>query len=222
MNEVSIPEPSASGSERTAVVLTCAEVREALSQYDAGVLGPAHAKDIEAHLRGCSGCARELEVLRSEDEMLSEALSTLRPDASFRARVARACLDLQVHAENVANTIPQRGWKIFRYALALLSVGYFVALSLYLSPPPVEDFSGQGVLQGERTSLFWVNLPIYLLALFLLLGSRLVAGVERWISGKLGGHPDLGPSRLEVLTLEVLGICGVVAASLFHYLYLAH
>lgn len=206
---------------KAAVALSCREVCERLSQFTAGALDPLQALDVEAHLGRCAACAQELRAMQSEDELLSEALSPLRPDASFRARVANACLQIHRHAEDMANSLPPRGWKIFRYSFALLSVLYFVGLSLWVYPAPPVDTAGVEAIEDASLSLFWVNLTIYGLALFLLLGSRVVTSLEGWIAGRLEGYPLHGPSRLEVLTLEALGVCGVVAAAVFHFLFLA-
>ena len=214
-----LPAPAAPES-RAAVALSCQEVKDQLSRYTSGTLDAALERDMDAHLEGCDACARELIAYRQEDELLTEALADLKPTESFRARVSLMA-EIQRQAEQMAESIPQRGWTIFRWIFALLAVGCFLYVSLVVKPPPPppEQFTGAGVVQSEVVALYWVNATIFSLALFLLLGSRLVAKVESWASAKLGGRLDTGPSRLEILTLEALGLCGVVAASVFHFMY---
>ncbi|MCW8131178.1 MAG: zf-HC2 domain-containing protein [Planctomycetota bacterium] len=198
-----------------AVALSCAESRELLSQYAAGSLESGLTDLVDRHLEGCDACARELIAMRKEDDLLTEALSDLKPNASFRARVSDLCEQVHRSAEGIANSIPQRSWTAFRWTFAALSVAIFAGLSLIKPPQPeaLNIVGAESIASADRTYFFWINASIFALALFLLLGSTLVSRLEGWIGRKVGHANERGASRLEVLTLEAMGICGVLAAS---------
>lgn len=212
------------GPDGTVVELSCLEVRELLGQYANSALPEELALDVERHLERCGACFAELKAMRAEDELLSDALGDLRPDPSLRAKVARACGEVHRRAEEVANSLPERGWAIFRWGLALLAVCHFVFLSFILKEPLKPDPAGApdsfAALVQSQSLYEWLNWTLFLLALFLLIGGRLVASFESWLSSRLGKRPDPGPTRLGVLVLETLGILGVLATSLAHYLTL--
>ncbi|MBI3831368.1 MAG: zf-HC2 domain-containing protein [Planctomycetes bacterium] len=210
------PETRSSGRIKSGLPITCADVREVLSQYAAGSLSSETTSNLDAHLETCDTCARELIAMRQEDELLSDALSELRPNASFRAKVSNLCTEVHKHAEGLANSIPMRGWAIFRWGFALVGLAVFLGVSIW-SMPQAEALNVPGaetVAAADRSFFFWINGSVFAMALFLLLGSNLVNHLENWLAAKIGNRPERGASRLEVLTLEAMGICGVVAASL--------
>lgn len=216
--EVRLPVPAAAPGP-SAVVLTCAEVHELLSRYTGGMLNTQQERAVDAHLETCAACARELRSLRQEDTLLAEALAGLKPTESFRARVSLMA-EIRRQAEAMADSLPQRGWTIFRWLFAAGAGLYFVLVAHYFNEPAMpETFTGNVLPEGGYAQLPWVNLTIFALAIFLLLGSRQVAKVESYLSARLGGRLDTGPSRLEILTLEALGLCGIIAAGVFHLLY---
>lgn len=197
------------------MALSCAESRELLSQYAAGSLDTRLTDLLDTHLEGCDACARELIAMRKEDDLLTDALSDLKPNASFRARVSDLCEHVHQSAEGIANSIPQRSWTAFRWTFAALSMAIFTALSL-VKPPQPEALNipgAESIASADRTYFFWINASIFALALFLLLGSTLVNQLENWIGRMIGHASERSASRLEVLTLEAMGICGVLAAS---------
>lgn len=199
-----------------AVTLSCVETRELLSQYAAGSLDAGLSDLVDAHMEKCDPCARELIALRREDDLLTEALSDLKPNASFRARVSDLCEHVHQSAEGLANSIPQRSWTAFRWAFAALAVCVFVAITIWKSPrqPEAMQIPGaENIAAADQSFFFWINASIFALALFLLLGGTLVNRVENWVSDKIGQQSQRNASRLEVLTLEAMGICGVLAAS---------
>ncbi len=232
------------GGGEAAVTLSCAQIREQLSQYANDALASDVTACIDAHLESCDDCSIELGMLRAEDDLLTDALSDIRPDPSFRAKVGQVCTEALKHAERVANSLPEKGWAIFRWSLATLAVTHFLLLSLLLEPPgSIPDPVGYEFIQGTsdlsaaegvgewlsiffwnvveaRAATYWINLCLFLLALFLLIGGRLLATLERWLARKIGGAQNPGPSRLAVLALEALGICGVIATSLSYYVHL--
>ena len=229
--------------EDASIVLSCGQVGEMLSQYANDALSMELATSIDTHLEGCEACSCELGMLRAEDELLVEAVSDIRPDPSFRAKVGQVCSEAIRHAEWVANSLPERGWALFRWGLATLAVVHFIVLSLLLEPPTTQgalsdlemfgldsnsssnlsywDWISEMVWQvvEARPSTYWINVFLFLLALFLLIGGRLVATFERWLARRIGEH-NPGPSRLAVLTLETLGVGGVVATSVFYFIQL--
>ncbi|MCZ7647393.1 MAG: hypothetical protein M5U26_19410 [Planctomycetota bacterium] len=209
---------SPDGGEGTGLALTTEEVLDLLPSYVEGTL-PSHlTAEIESHVARSPVCAAELKKLRAEEDLLVEALSELRPDPGLRAKVAAACEDVHRRAERVANTLPERTWAAFRWTFGLLSVAVFTGISLVLSPAsPTEELFDFGQAMGQVLPLFWINITLFMLSLFLLIGGRLVAALEARLSGRT--H-DPAPSRLEVLTLEALGVLGLLATTVFHYMYL--
>lgn len=217
---LAVPDTRSSGRIKSGLPLTCDDVREVLSQYVAGTLSPETTAILDAHLETCDACARVLISMRQEDELLSDALSELRPNASFRAKVSNLCTEVHKHAEGLANSIPTRGWAIFRWSFAVVGLAVFLGVSVW-SMPQSEALNVPGadpVAAADRSFFFWINGSVFAMALFLLLGSNLVNRIENWVASKIGNRPERGASRLEVLTLEAMGICGVVTASLILFL----
>lgn len=233
--------PLETGGEGTALALTCEQVREMLPQFKNGILEKAPARSVEMHVATCSACSRELRLLRAEDELLIEALSDLKPDVSFRSRVAKMCGEVLAGAHRVANSVPERKWATIRWALAFIAVIHFALLSIILDPP-ASGMAVQGmdvVREGSahagdmswtewisssfwsvveaRSNYYWINLFLFLLSLFLLIGGRLFATLESRLASRFGDSGRDGPSRLEVLALETLGICGALATSAYHH-----
>jgi len=199
-----------------ASTLRCAEAREFISQYAAGSLDEGTAKLIEAHLDGCDPCARELLALRREDDLISDALAEIRPNDSFRVRVSKLCGKVQQRAEGIADSVPQSGWTVFRWSAAVAVSVLFAVLSLRTPGPQPEALRIAGmdaVQDGGGGWFFWATASVFAMALFLLLGSTLVNRIENWIAARIGNRPERNATRLEVLTLEAMGLCGALAAS---------
>lgn len=195
----------AGGLEPVPQEIPCAQVRENLTSYQEGVLAPERARQIDAHLARCAECRSEMKALRAEDDLLNEALSDLRPSESMRFSVSRMCSGMHKRVETIAEAIPERGWLIFRWSLG---VGLFNVFALLLILWPR--------VTPERGSVnVWINVGVFAVSLFLLLGVRMLASMERWFGARLGHLAPLSPMRLEVVALETLGVLGALVTAIF-------
>jgi len=200
------------------------EARKLLPQYADGLLKPEQARELEEVLAQSPALQSELveieeksipleplnkgESLELSEELLTEALAPLRPSRSARIRLSDAMQDVHRHAEYVANTLPERGWKIFRLSFGLVST--LIALVLWLMYPRTSRSQDAHVVYILNFGVFAIGI------LFLMLGS-LLARAEALVIGAIS-QKDVKPTRLEVLMLEVFGIVSVLSAGIL-YLY---
>src|SRR5258706_10779219 len=102
------------------------EARELLPMYVDGLLKPDDAREVEAVMANAPTLQSEFRRLKDENAevkaLLNEALAPLRPSRSARMRLADAMVDVHRRAEHVANTLPEKGWRIFRYCFALVAL----------------------------------------------------------------------------------------------------
>jgi hypothetical protein len=80
--------------------MTCALVRNRLSDWIDGGLDPRTARGVEAHLASCARCARRVDELRAVSCLLSE-LPRLEPAESVAARVLDR-LDMETRQPSLA------------------------------------------------------------------------------------------------------------------------
>jgi hypothetical protein len=201
---------------------SCREVQALLSAYADGRLDPTLARTLDGHILRCPDCTRELHALQMEEKLLVEALTDLRPSDSRRGRVAQMCDDVHEKATEMANSLPERGWKVFRVCLSFVAVTLFVVLWLgrgsFLAlhyGPATETFI------QSASPLFWVNAGTFALALILVLEGRVLARFECYLSSRLGGESVKQPSRLEIVLLEMCGVLGLVLTLAFHALFVS-
>lgn len=66
-------------------------VFESLEEYLSGALAPAHRREIEAHLRSCSGCREEIAGIQEVSGLFGSLRSdeTVAPSPNFYAAVMR-------------------------------------------------------------------------------------------------------------------------------------
>jgi hypothetical protein len=198
---------------------------ELLPAYVEAKLSPELEGEIEAHLAECPECSHEMKVLKAENELLQEALVGLRPDQSLRMRVSRMCVEVHKKATAMANSLPERGWAIFRWSLGISCLFFFLVISVLFEPPrQTTQMAEVSRWMGERSLSYWLNILFFTLSIFMFIGGRLAVFFEdrlkAWFSRDY--RLDEGPTRLAVLTLEVLGLLGLLASSLFHLYLLLH
>ena len=67
--------------------MTCAEVRESLSEFSLGLLPGDELREIERHLEWCAGCRRESAELAEGVASVALSLPGAEPPASLEERV---------------------------------------------------------------------------------------------------------------------------------------
>jgi predicted anti-sigma-YlaC factor YlaD len=109
--------------------MACRERQTALQEYAAGELAPEPARRLEAHLEGCSDCARDLAAYRS----LQAALHALPEPATPPDLHAQLCAALAPHVA-VARRRRERSLQATarRTAAVLVATAFGVSLSVAL------------------------------------------------------------------------------------------
>ena len=207
--------------------LTCAQCKDLLSQYVDGALSAEHSGEVRSHVKTCKGCSNELRILQAQEDLLIEALSSIKPSASHRGRVARMCEDVHVKAEKVANSLPDRGWAIFRWGVALAAfTGFIFGQVVYGVPNKHPSLSDLAISSGEISNLYRINALMFLVALAFLVQGHRVAQLKYWISWRWGKPSEssesvramaLGPTRLENVLLHGVGLLGVIVTLCLHF-----
>ena len=189
------------------------EARTLLPAYADGLLAPKQTGEVEAALAASPRLQAELRKIREENALLTEALAPLRPTRSGRMRVAEAmqlaAQDMHRRAQEVAEMLPERGWRIFRLSFALVALGVAGLLGHFRPPPPF--------IEGETYVLYYVTLGLFAVGMIFLVVGNPLAHLEARIIGMMSQR-EVEPTRLEVLTLEVFGILSVVAAGIMYLL----
>jgi anti-sigma-K factor RskA len=101
------------------------QVRDRLEQYALGELTPAERHDVEAHLRACAGCARDLRELQEALLLVAASAPSLEPPAPLKARVLAAVVMQPQDPKHVASfgtTGDARRWRWLSVAAAVMLV----------------------------------------------------------------------------------------------------
>ena len=101
------------------------EARSLLPMYADGLLDSGTAHEIEGVLAAAPDLQAEYQKLKEENALIAEALAPLHPSHSARIKLSEA---MREAAEHVANTIPARGWRIFRYIFTFVTLLFFLFL----------------------------------------------------------------------------------------------
>jgi hypothetical protein len=214
--------------------MTETEAQKLLTMYADGLLEEAECKEIEAVIRNSPKLQIELSRLQAlrksglhhpvsgrhstatptgtglSDDMLMEALAPLRPSRSSRMKVADAMRAVHAQAQYVANTMPETKWRMARllFCLAAACVAVWIAW-MNLSRPS----------SSEAASIFfsYASGVIFTVGILLTLAGRPLASIEARILSAFSKR-DLNPSRLEVLVVEIFGVCLVLGSALIYWL----
>jgi hypothetical protein len=92
--------------------MTCARVRRRLSDWLDGGLEPAAARELQAHLAGCAGCARRAGELRAVSGLLAELPRIPAPEPVAAQVLDR--LELEAGARRPALAVLFRGFATAR------------------------------------------------------------------------------------------------------------
>ena len=111
--------------------MRCSEVRKNLSAFLDGEMDEKEQLEIKAHLKDCSSCSRERELLRQSWEMLSE-WKDIEPSSHFKTNFWR-----RVREQESIKRKPIFYPQLFPCLAALATAAILlVFVSLYLSPRP--------------------------------------------------------------------------------------
>lgn len=213
--------------------MTETEAQKLLTMYADGLLEEAECKEIEDVIRNSPRLQVELSRLQAlrksgtyrpvsgrqsattptgtglSDDMLMEALAPLRPSRSSRMKVADAMRAVHAQAQYVANTMPEGKWRMVRllFCLAAASAAVWIAWA-NLSRPS----------SSEATSVVfsYASGIIFTLGILLTMAGLPLAHIEARILGVFSKR-DMNPSRLEVLVVEIFGICLVLVSGLMYW-----
>lgn len=183
--------------------MTVDEAKGLLNQYADGVLETEPARELEGLLAQTPALQKELSQIKEENLMLEQALAPLRPSKSARMRLSDAMIDVHRRAKSMAESVPERGSRIFRLAFSLLALSCATLLAQYR--PPVDIlFNGGGVMLTITMTMFFVGLA------FVLLGGSF-ARTEARLKAALR-QEEVQVSALGVLMLQVFGVLSVLTA----------
>jgi len=191
--------------------MTEQEVRRLLPAFVDGLLQPEQAREVEAAVKASPQLQAELQSIKEENALLSEALAPLRPTRSGRLRVVEAmqlaAQDMHRRAQHVADAMPERAWKIFRLCFAFVTLACWAYVACRRPAPlPAE---------GESLAGYYVTIGLLVVGITCLVLAPPLAYLESRLLGVFSRRDD-EPSRLEVLTLEVFGIVSILAAVVFY------
>lgn len=189
--------------------MTEEEARKLLPQHADGLLPPEQAGEVEAALAASPQLQTEYRKLKEENELLTEALAPLRPSHSARLRAVEAmqlvATDMHRRAQHVAETLPARGWLIFRLGFAIVA--------LLLATGWSRMHPATALMADEVRLGHYVLLGLFAIGITLVVAGNILAQIEAYLMSLLSPR-EVKPSRLEILTLEVFGILSVLAAGI--------
>ena len=201
------------------LVLKCEEAQPLFPAYLDSALTPELVKAVDAHLMECAPCNGELNKLRKEEDLLVEALRDLRPSDSYRGRVAGMCAQMHARAAEMAESIPESRWAIFRYALGFIAIAAYVLVWMGGGQTTWQDhWPSLELFLQEARPLFWVNAIVFVASDLLLLEGRFLARVNCYLMSRWTHQATTPPTRLEIVFFEMVGALGVLMCLFFHYL----
>lgn len=116
--------------------MRCHRCEENLSAYVDGELSGELTARVEAHVKMCGSCRRELEALRRTDAAL-DALGDLEPVSDFTERVLRRIVseggEKEVVSVDALRGRRRRAWRIAASVAAAACIALAVLVTLYLA-----------------------------------------------------------------------------------------
>ncbi|MEI6235881.1 MAG: hypothetical protein WCT04_22730 [Planctomycetota bacterium] len=183
--------------------MTIDEARPLLTQYADGLLEPQQAAEVERVLAESPDLQAELKQLKEENELLEEALAPLRSSQSARMKLSDAMVNVHRQAQTMAESLPERGWRIFRLAFCFAAlVGATVLVQF--NPPNPDTIGQNGIYLLVIASMFGIGM------IFLLWGG-ILAKVESKITS-VGQRVLNKPSALGILLVQVFGAVVILGA----------
>lgn len=186
------------------------EVAEALGAYVLGALDDRERGQVEAHVRGCERCARELAELERAAEILPRSVPQLRPPGPLKERIMRSVeaeaaagpggRDAQTRRAGIRRFVPPR--PVLGAAAAAL-VGAAVAAVIVLGVRP-------GAPEGGRVLSARITDPAVAARARV---SVRVAGEHATLRVRALPHPP--PRRVYQIWLQTPGRSPVPAGSTF-------
>src|SRR4051794_16686500 len=118
------------------MAMTLEEDRTPLTQYSDGLLPDEPPPEPAGVVEKKPSLPAGLKELKEENAMIEEALAPLRSSKSARIRLSDAMLEVHRKATNVAEALPERGWRIFRLSFCFFAlVGATLLAAFYPLPP---------------------------------------------------------------------------------------
>ena len=185
------------------MAMTIEEARTLLTQYVDGLLPDEPARELEGVLEKTPSLQAELKQLKEENAMIEEALSPLRSSKSARMRISDAMLEVHRKATNVAEALPERGWRIFRLCFCFVSLLCATLLAAFYPLPP-DSYVNNGML-------LLAMVCVYFIGLFFVLCGHAMATLETRLKNFMSQR-KLKPSALEVLMVQMFGAAAVLGA----------
>lgn len=183
--------------------MTIDEARALLSQYADGLLEPEPARQMETLLAETPDLRAELTQLKEENALLEEALAPLRSSKSSRMRLSDAMMEVHRKATNVAESLPERGWRIFRLSYCLLAL-VVASLLVQFYPPTPEALALRG-------TFILATVGVFIIGLLFLLGGGVMAKAEARFTSAMSVQQNK-PSALGVLLVQVFGAVTILGS----------
>ncbi|HLX64309.1 MAG TPA: hypothetical protein VKX17_23755 [Planctomycetota bacterium] len=188
--------------------MTTDEARSLLTQYADGLLDDAPARELEGVLEKSPDLQAELKQIRDENALLEEALAPLRASKSARMRLSDAMFEVHRQATQMAESLPETGWRIFRLAFCFLTLVGATLLAAYY-PPPAEVYVTKGMLLLSVVCVYVIGLT------FVLVGATF-ARIETRLKSALTDRKKK-PSALEVLLVQMFGMAAVISSFVMYW-----
>jgi hypothetical protein len=183
--------------------MTPDEAKALLPQFAEGLVKGSPALELEVLLARSPDLQDELRRIKEENALLEEALAPLRPSQSARIRLTDRMYEVHRRAEVMAQSLPVKGWRIFRLLFTIAALSGALALFAY-RPPSAQ-------VLAEKSIFLYTIMGLFTLGLLFVLGGRFLARAEARLKAGLT-RDTFAPGTLEVLMVQVFGVLAVLVA----------